>query len=179
MNDWQNVVRATLDEEAERLKERERKRRNELIEHAEHTNTPVGKLLRSKKARRYIKTGREVIYVSFQIPLADHLRAESRDCKISMSQFIATLCAIAFPIWEEYRREFLYEGQSAYIPMRAKAILTQAYNPNIPRTPHAINAWHDKVTQNILATRKPKRQKKIDPTEAMLAGLPRDLKDSE
>lgn len=175
---WREIAESDLVVEAERRKQKESEKRNALIAKAERAQTPVGQYLRTKHARRMKAQGREKLYVSLPLGIANQLRDEADDCKVSFSNLIGSLIAIAYPIWQEYRREFVSgEIEQTYIPMRVRSIFVQAANHAVPRSKAAWNAWHTQVERNIVSSRKSKRTKPVDPTDAVLRGM--GLKKSE
>lgn len=177
---WRELARGEIEAEAAARKAKERERTNALIEKAARANTPVGQYLRTRNSRRLHRQGREKMYISLTLGMAQQLRAEADDCRISFSNLISSLISIAYPIWQEYRREFITgEIEQTYIPMRVKSIFVQATNHAVPRSPAAWNSWHSQVEKNIMESRKPKREKKQDPTDAVLRGLGGGLKKSE
>lgn len=168
---WVRNARAALEEEAQRLREQERAKHDALVQMAERRRDPLGKFMRSKVAKRYTKRGREIVWVSVPLPLAEALRAEAYDAQLSLSRFMVELSALALPLWRDYRESFLHpQNDNVYVPLRVRSIMTSAINPMMPRIPKTWQNWHAEVERS-LAESKPKRKQPKDATAAVLAGL--------
>lgn len=175
---WRDVAAEELEAAAQAEKAKHAERRDALIAKAERSGTPTGQYLKSKNAKRMQRQGREKIYVSLPLGFGAQLRDEADECRISYSNLIASLISIAFPIWQEYKRDFIAGTlEQTYIPMRAKSIFVQAANAAMPKSKAAWNAWHAQVEAQIIASRINRKPPKLDPTEAMLRGMGLSKKD--
>lgn len=169
---WVQQAQAALIEASQQNHARARAKAAALVSIARRRRDPLGKFLRSKPAKRYVKDGRERINVSMPLLLAEMIHTEASDAKIAASRMVVLLCALGMPVWQEIRAKYITGTRDdiVLIPEMIKAILDNAVNPT-PRKPKNDNAaWRAQVERALLAS-KPKRSRPKDETAAVLAGL--------
>lgn len=169
-NRWMEEAKLRITEEAEQLRKMEKFKNDALLKKAELKQTTIGKYMRSKVGRRVNKAGREPLYASFPLPIAQIIREIAADSKLHVSQMVVELCVLALPLWKEYQNDILYGTRDVFVPLRVRNIMRAAITPTPVRSQKAWSSWHAEIERTLEAS-KPKHSKPKDPTAAVLAGL--------